>query len=1219
MLYVALVAAAVCLAVGSLADGIFLRTGTIDTDAIATVEMAGGPTLGAGYYLVQLKGPVTEADKKALQNAGCKLIEYIPDHAFLVRIERSAAPSVKALECVKWMAPFRSEYKLSPRLAGAAGTSQFLVTLFAGADSEFVMGKGKRLGAASLACQDNSRGGLCRVLVDASKVSELAETGAVAWIEPYDQPKLCNDVASGISGVPDVRQNLYLYGATQLIGVADSGLDTGNMSTLAADFSNRVEKTYGVRRPGEWSDLNGHGTHVIGSILGSGVLSGSNPATHSYAGSFAGYAPEARLVLQSIGDDGAYVFPPLHLADLFQPVYSDGVRVHSDSWGSAVKGDYTVYSNEVDQFVWDHKDFSAVFAVGNDGVDRDRNGIIDTGCIYAPATAKNCIAVGATESLRLTGGYQYGYGIAWPADYPVSPIRFDPMSNNANGMVAFSGRGPTSDGRIKPDICAPGTNIISDRSHTPTADPGWAVYDSNYIYLGGTSMSTPQVAGGAALVCEYYQREKGISPSAALVKASLINGAFDISPGQYGSGAQRDANPVPDNSQGWGRMNVKQSICPDPPMVNDFADETPALGTGDHRDYYYTVVDNSVPLRATLVWTDYPGSVHATKELVNDLDLSVTSPTGAVLPLAVNRKDNVEQVTIAHPELGIYRVRVEGYEVPMGPQDYALVVSGGLPGGYIAGTVTSSSGAAVQGATITLVSTNGNKHVTTNSDGKYVSHVSPGDYSVQVSKAGWTFPVHAQIVHVETAAQDNINFQGYGLVGSLNGTVSQAIGGVVSYTVESSHPYLNSTDQIYTITAHAGATRMRVHFAELDLMNDGDLIYIQDSNGNRIDTFTYRGEDFWSSWVPGSSVNVRLVTTSTGNIAYGFYIDGFETDLIDQGGLDGVTVTLSPGNYTTTSGANGAYSLSSVLPGTYNVMCSKLHWKFQPVSKSVEVPAAGVASDVDFQGFPPGLVTGIVKATTGSVVNTSIESDHPYANYQDRIWAVDGGPLATRIRLHFSRIETEAGFDWVWILDNNKNMVESYTSSNTDVWTPWVNGRVAKIELTTDYGNTYWGFACDKYQIQTVGGGLAGVSVGLSPDARSVVTGADGTFSLTNLDVGDHIVTPTSMTWAFDPINATASISAGVEQHLTFYASAADLTSPAQAKTLADATEVTLRGLTVTAVLNGCFYAQDYSTMSGIKVISTFAAHEGDKLDVVGILSTVSGERRVVASSVSKS
>ena len=1217
-LYVALVAATFCFAIGLLADGIHLRTGIIDTDAIAMAQTAAKPAIGSGYYLVQLKNAVTDVDKDALTGTGCELVEYIPDHAFLVRIQHSAVGAVKKLDCVMWVGLFKPDYKLTPNMANASGTSQFLVTLFPGQDLQFVGSKGRHLGVNGVSCAANARGGLCKVLVDASKVAEFAQTSAVSWIEPYDQPKLCNDVASGISGVPETRQNLSLFGSTQLVGVADSGLDTGDLSTLDIDFANRVTKTYGIRRPGEWSDLNGHGTHVIGSVLGSGVLSGSNPSTHSYTGSFAGYAPEAKLVLQSIGDSGSYVFPPLHLADLFQPVYDDGVRVHSDSWGSSAKGEYTVYCNELDQFIWDHKDFAAVFAVGNDGVDKDRNGVIDTGCIYAPAAAKNCISVGATESNRSSGGYQYGYGVAWPADYPVSPIRYDSMSNNPNGMVAFSGRGPTADGRIKPDICAPGTNIISCRSHISGADPGWAIYDSNYIYLGGTSMSTPQVAGAAALVREYYQREKGVNPSAALIKATMINGAIDISPGQYGTGLQREVYPAPDNSQGWGRLNVKQSLCPDPPMVNEFADETPALSTGDYRDYFYTVVDNTVPLKATLVWTDYPGSVHASKELVNDLDLTVTSPSGAQLPLTANHKDNTEQIIVSNPELGIYRVRVAGYEVPMGPQDYALVVSGGLPGAYIGGTVTSTSGAPVQGATITLVSTNGNKRVTTNAGGKYVSHVSAGDYSVQISKQGWTFPVHARIVHVDVTPQDNIDFQGYGSPGSLSGTVTQAVGGTVSHIVESSHPYLNSSNVIYTVSAHNGATRIRVHFAELDLMNDGDSVYIEDMSGNRIDTFTYKGEDFWSSWVTGPSLNVRLVTTDSGNIAYGFYIDGYETDLVDQGGLGGVKVTLDPGNYTTTTASDGTYALSSIPSGTYNVACSKQHWQFQPTRKSVEVPAAGIASGVAFQGFPPGSITGEVRSATSTSCVTNIQSDHPYTNSTDRVWVVDGGSAATRIRLHFSRIETEAGFDWVYILDNNKNMVESYTAANSDVWTPWVTGRVAKIELTTDSGNAYWGFACDKYETQTIGGGLAGVSIGLAPDSRGTVTAADGTFSFDNVDAGDHVVAPSALAWVFDPASAAADISAGVEQHVVFYAALPDLTSPAQAKTLADNTEVTIRGLTVSAVFDGCFYAQNTAMVTGIKVISSFAANEGDTVDVIGAISTIDGERLITATSVTK-
>lgn len=1209
------------LTVCTYAGQIHLKSGVIDTDAAPGFSsVAARPKLGKGAYLVQLTGAVRDQDKKALLCAGAQLIEYIPDDAFLIRIPHSSAAAVKELQCVKWISPFRAEHKQSPRVSASAGRAQYLVTLFPGQDSGNLMNRGRRLGAKQIGCVMRPKGDVCRVLVDRSKLAELAASDAVAWIEPYVQPRLCNDVASVIGGVPEARQNLSLFGATQLIGIADSGLDTGNLATMSPDFSNRVQKTYALRRVGDWSDLTGHGTHIAGSLLGSGVLSGSNPAQHSYSGSFAGYAPEAGLVFQSIGDDGQYVYPPLHLADLFQPVYADGVRVHSDSWGSVANGDYTVYSSEVDQFLWDHKDFSVVFAVGNEGRDTDRNGIVDTGNIYSPATAKNCISVGATENLRTSGGYQQGYGITWSADYPALPIKYDLMSDNTSGIAAFSGRGPTSDDRIKPDICAPGTNLISARSHTPTADTGWATYNSNYIYWGGTSMSTPQVAGAAALVREYYQRENSLNPSAALVKATMINGAIDLSPGQYGAGPQRELQPVPDVSQGWGRLNVKQAICPEPPSVCEFADESTGLSTKEYREYSYTVLDATVPFRATLVWTDYPGAVHASKVLVNDLDLSVIAPSGASLPFAPNRKDNVEQVTIATPELGVYRVCVTAYAVPMGPQDYALVVSGGLPNTYIAGMVTSSSGAPVQGAMITIVPVTGNnKRVTTNASGRYIVRVPSGGYSVQIFKQGWTFSPWAQVAQVDATPVEGINFQGNGMPGSLSGTLVSAVGGVQSHIVESSHPYLNSSDQVYTISAHEGATRVRVHFAEIDLMNDGDTVYVEKPDGTRIDTFTGSGEDFWSSWVTGSSVNIRLVTNDYGNIAYGFYIDGYETDLIDQGGLSGATVTLSPGGFTATSGEDGSYSFPSVPPGMYTVTPSMPHWKFQPTDKTIDVPANGAASDLDFQGFPPGSITGEVRIVDSSTIATNVESEHPYTNNCDETWTIDGGASVSRIRLHFSRLVTEPAFDWVLILDADDNVVESYTADYTDLWTPWIEGHVAKIELTTDSGTDAYGFVCDKYEIQSASGSLAGVTVTLSPGSRTAVTGQDGTFGIPSVDVGMHTVTLSSEPWVFDPASVLTSVSAGTAQHLLFYASIGDLLSPYQAKMLADGgPPLTLKNVSVTAAFDGFFYVQDSPRRGGIRVVSSSSVQAGDLIDVTGTLSSEDGERRLILCTVTK-
>ena len=94
------------------------------------------------------------------------------------------------------------------------------------------------------------------------------------------------------------------------------------------------------------------------------------------------------------------------------------------------------------------------------------------------------------------------------------------MANNPEGLVAFSSRGPTLDHRIKPDVVAPGTFILSTRSRD-TAGTGWATSaDPLYFFEGGTSMATPLVAGCTAVLREFAIKQKGIKkPSAALIKA----------------------------------------------------------------------------------------------------------------------------------------------------------------------------------------------------------------------------------------------------------------------------------------------------------------------------------------------------------------------------------------------------------------------------------------------------------------------------------------------------------------------------------------------------------------------------------------------------------------------------------------------------------------------------------------------------------------------------
>jgi hypothetical protein len=200
------------------------------------------------------------------------------------------------------------------------------------------------------------------------------------------------------------------------------------------------------------------------------------------------------------------------------------------------------------------------------------------------------------------------------------------------------------------------------------------------MYMGGTSMATPITAGATALIRQYLQSACVHDPSAALTKAILIHGAVPIT-GQY---AVPEVGNVPNNVEGWGRINIDTALFPEYPAKLEFRDDTTlTLGTGDQADYTYPVVNTSVPFRATLVWSDYP-STPAAGGLINQLRLSVIAPDGSSI-LGNPANNNVQQVVIATPQIGNYTVRISGINIPTETmpdvglqQDFALAVTAGL-------------------------------------------------------------------------------------------------------------------------------------------------------------------------------------------------------------------------------------------------------------------------------------------------------------------------------------------------------------------------------------------------------------------------------------------------------------------------------------------------------------------------------------------------------------
>jgi hypothetical protein len=547
-------------------------------------------------------------------------------------------------------------------------------------------------------------------------LQELAAQDGVLWIEPQLAKELFNDVGGGeIIGADHTRTDLGLYGAGQVVAVADSGLDVGmNDASLSADFAGRILDARSLCHDGYqgWNDFVGHGTHVAGSVLGSGKLSGSNPARHQYGDTLAGVAPEARLIVQSIEDLGSgelECLPENLFTNLFAPAYALGARIHTNSWGSRTGGDdthpeygaYTLEARAADQASWTYKQLVVLFAAGNYGVDANGDGKVDPDTLASPGTAKNVITVGASESYRPAKNHVWGSLADDHGNplFPAEPIFSDPLADNPQGIAAISSRGPADDGRMKPDLVAPGTFIVSARSHDPQAGPGWGVYESNpeYIYNGGTSMAAPLVAGAAALAREWLAEFHGlVSSSAAMVKAILIHGAADLSPGQYDWPKEIPTNR-PNGVSGWGRVDLGNSLNPPEPVKIWLADNIAGIHTG-RRDRYILTLEapppgsgEAGPLRITLAWTDAPGSPSAARALVNDLDLELVAPNGdrysgnrdlypTSAPCLRDEKwdacNNVESVLLPAAPAGTYTVIVRGRNVPEGPQPYALVASG---------------------------------------------------------------------------------------------------------------------------------------------------------------------------------------------------------------------------------------------------------------------------------------------------------------------------------------------------------------------------------------------------------------------------------------------------------------------------------------------------------------------------------------------------------------
>lgn len=636
--------------------------------------------VGVSQWILQFHEPVDESVKDRVSRSGARILNYIPEDSLLVLASGSALSQVKGVRAIL---PMRTEWKLGEFLrASSVFNSEEVVKVRVRA----AVSKLENLPTSIKLIQQSEthwelEGPRRALLALASRPTVLfmeAFHRLETFVLPLDVKQVefkANPEFTGFESGTRIAKfegawSRGFNGAGQQVAVADTGLDMGSVSRLHPDFSS-VRKGYSFGLfARDWSDPQGHGTHVSGSVGGSGSAS---------EGRMSGGAYGAEVIPQGMWSPVLNnLTVPTTLSDMFQPAYDDGARAHTNSWGSPRDlGSYTGMSQQVDEFMWNNPEFLILFAAGNSGVDGDKDGRIDEGSVSSPGTAKNALTVGASENYLLEGGIQRTLGELLEGEpWGVEPLASDRLSNNPTGIAAFSSRGPTRDGRLKPEIVAPGTNIVSVCSRVDGATQLWGAYDENYCYAGGTSMSTPLTAGGAAVARQFLvERLNQPRPSAALVKALLMHSAENLFPGQYGDRGKSSGQELlvdgPNMHQGFGRLDMEAAT--NASALYHVVDNTQGLASSER--FAHTLnLEDSKPLKVTLVYTDAPASPSASRTLVNNLDLKVVM-NGQEL-LSDSRVNNHEQIQL--PSLsGQVSIEVVGTNVPMGKngkQPFALII-----------------------------------------------------------------------------------------------------------------------------------------------------------------------------------------------------------------------------------------------------------------------------------------------------------------------------------------------------------------------------------------------------------------------------------------------------------------------------------------------------------------------------------------------------------------
>jgi hypothetical protein len=571
---------------------------------------------GSKYYVVlQFDRLPDPQQRKELANLNIRLFDYIPGHSFLAEIDTNFSAATLSHYAINNVAPLPIALKMAARLAQYP--EEYLrkpdlliaVNWFGSLDSLEVCRQIAAAGATIVPTRIRPARTIFIRTARAATLYRISALPYVSYLAPQPMtPKALNynnrathgaDALGALSG-------RNLKGDGVVIGLGD---DTDPYTHI--DFSGRQIDRFAAP-PG-----SGHGVHTSGIAAGGGIL---DPW-------YQGMAPHATLISQYFSD--ILLDAPVYLNDYNMTLTSNSYTDYD--YGCIYDGIYDGLAYYTDAQAWTYPTLLHSFAAGNDG---------DFTCSPFPL-----------QYATIKSGFQSAKNILTVGDIYTG----DYTINNA------SSSGPVSDGRIKPEIVAGGTNIFST----------WP--NNTYLAATGTSMSCPAVAGTLALMVQRYrQLHPGTDAPSSLLKALVCNTANDL------------GNPGPDYLFGFGSLNA---LSADAAMENNqYA--TGQLTNGGSAISTINVPAGASQLRVMLCWTDYPGAPYAATALVNDLDLTVTDPgstihhplilnsdpahVGDIAVEGIDNLNNIEQVVINNPTGGAFTITVNGASIPQGPQNYSI-------------------------------------------------------------------------------------------------------------------------------------------------------------------------------------------------------------------------------------------------------------------------------------------------------------------------------------------------------------------------------------------------------------------------------------------------------------------------------------------------------------------------------------------------------------------